>query len=116
MNWSILLFVSIFGTIYGDGDVVPAGPIVNNQPDVAPPIDDVDDNSWFEHKYIVTTFNDHLVTVMMVSAALFIALVCCICYRRKRSNSGGGYKSKRFNEQSDYATEMDIERQPFNYQ
>eukprot|EP01083_Nonionella_stella_P088254 245840_1 len=130
MNWSTLLFVSLFGAIYGKPDeewfgyygavqLEPneqPGPIVNNQPDVAPPTDGVDDNSWFEHKYIASTFNDHIVTVIMVSAAVFIALVCYICYRRKSSNSEGCYKSNRFNEQSDNAKEMDIERQPFNYQ
>ena len=84
----------------------PNAPIINNQPDVVPN-SDIDDESWFEHKYIAATLESHMISIIVVAAISFIVLVLCIICGCKK------YKNKAVNDDDDYATEIDVERQPF---
>ena len=103
-----LLLLSL-GIIYGQND----DPIVNDQPDVVPPSDEND--SWFEHKYIAATLDKHFAIIMGIIGILFFALTLCIIFKCRKRNRNGEYSRQRFNAESDYDTDVDIEKQPFNY-
>mmetsp|Transcript_31333 Transcript_31333/g.27552 ORF Transcript_31333/g.27552 Transcript_31333/m.27552 type:complete len:116 (+) Transcript_31333:71-418(+) len=107
-----LVLISL-GIVYGQDDE----PIVNNNPDdltVAIPSDD-NEGSWFEQKYIVATMDKHFVLIMGIIGILFFALTLCTIYKCRQKRRNGGYSRQRFNEESDYDTDADIEKQPFNY-
>ena len=96
----------------------PDTPIVNNQPDIVPindNNDNINDESWFEHKYIVATLDKHFILVMGIIGVIFVSLVVCMvwnCQKRKGKIRPKGYEYDGVDE--DTETELDVEKQPIN--
>eukprot|EP00484_Ammonia_sp_Unknown_P001904 CAMPEP_0197023820 /NCGR_PEP_ID=MMETSP1384-20130603/4469_1 /TAXON_ID=29189 /ORGANISM="Ammonia sp." /LENGTH=98 /DNA_ID=CAMNT_0042452097 /DNA_START=69 /DNA_END=365 /DNA_ORIENTATION=- len=93
-----------------------SGPVVNQQPDIAAPNDATDDESWFEHKYIAATLDNHFWLIMAICLSIIvISIAVCVVIKKARGSRGIGYsKHGQFNQDSDYETEVEAERKPFN--
>ena len=88
----------------------PSSPIVNNQPEIVPNGDNYYDEAWFEHKYMAATLfsENHMIAITISAVVLFVGFIMCLCYGCRKAK-----RNKSFNDDDDYATEIDIERQPF---
>ena len=77
-------------------------PIVNDAPKVEP---NNDDQSWFDYKYIMNTFDENFVLIMGITGvALILLVLICIIHKCKKSKKYSGY-SKYFD---------DVEQETFN--
>eukprot|EP01084_Bolivina_argentea_P139771 245853_1 len=85
------------------------GPVVNNQPDIN--VKQPEEESWWEHKTIYSTFESHMVLVVIAASVIVILLAICACRCRRKQVSYPGYSRNKLNG-SEYDTETeDIENQ-----